>query len=77
MARSDAVFNLRLPEELKERVVDAAARNKRSINSEIISAIEYSLSFPLGEVLHTPIGELERRVSELEKKISDINKKPA
>lgn len=33
-------FNVRLPPELKEKVVTLAERNKRAVNAEIIAALE-------------------------------------
>lgn len=40
MARDDPHFRLRLPAELKKRIEVAANRANRSINSEIVSALE-------------------------------------
>ncbi len=40
MARSDPQFNVRMPSEIKERLTALAAENHRSINAEIIAAIQ-------------------------------------
>lgn len=46
MARDDPQFNLRLPNELKEKVKQRAKMNSRSLNSEIIQIIQDALSQP-------------------------------
>lgn len=43
MAREDAQLKLRLADELKAKVVDAAKAHGRSVNAEIVSAIESAL----------------------------------
>lgn len=40
MARSDPQINLRLPLELRDKIKEAAQENRRSLNAEIIYAIE-------------------------------------
>ncbi len=40
MARNDPQFNVRMPDEIKQQLTHIAATNRRSINAEIISAIE-------------------------------------
>ncbi|MDK1386339.1 Arc family DNA-binding protein [Sinorhizobium sp. 8-89] len=42
MAREDLHFRLRIPEDLKNRIEDAAASNKRSITAEMIDRLETS-----------------------------------
>ena len=42
MARNDPQINLRIPQELKERVEAAAVNNKRSMNAEIAARLEES-----------------------------------
>ena len=37
-------FVLRLPTDMRERVVEAAGRYRRSINSEIVARLEHSFS---------------------------------
>lgn len=75
MSKEESVFNLRLPVELKEKVVESASRNKRSINSEIIAAIEYSQSVGPEIVMRTPILDLEKRVKDIEEKLLSGTKK--
>lgn len=40
MAADDPHFRLRVPEELRDRIRDAAEANKRSMNSEIVARLE-------------------------------------
>lgn len=40
MARDDPQFNVRMPAEIKQQLTSIAATNRRSINAEIIAAIE-------------------------------------
>lgn len=40
MARTDPQFNVRMPEEIKQQLTHIAATNRRSINAEIIAAIQ-------------------------------------
>ncbi|WP_026618318.1 Arc family DNA-binding protein [Ensifer sp. WSM1721] len=44
MARQDPHFRLRLPEDLKSRIEDAAARNHRTMTSEIVARLESTFS---------------------------------
>lgn len=44
MSRTDPQFNLRIPEELRDRVMTAAKTNKRSATAEIIARLEASFS---------------------------------
>ncbi|HDL6962214.1 TPA: Arc family DNA-binding protein [Yersinia enterocolitica] len=43
MARDEPKVNIRLPQELKDKLHELAERNKRSVNAEMISAIELAL----------------------------------
>ncbi|HFQ7232398.1 TPA: Arc family DNA-binding protein [Yersinia enterocolitica] len=43
MARTDPVFNLRMSTELKEKISALAKKNKRSINAEIVAAVEAAI----------------------------------
>ncbi|WP_282091343.1 Arc family DNA-binding protein [Epibacterium ulvae] len=49
MSREDAHFRLRIPEDLRERVREAADENKRSMTAEIVARLEksFSASFPM------------------------------
>lgn len=40
MARNDPQFNVRMPDEIKQQLTSIAATNRRSINAEIIAAIQ-------------------------------------
>ncbi|RVI06472.1 Arc family DNA-binding protein [Sinorhizobium meliloti] len=42
MGREDPQLKLRLTEELKEKVADAAKANNRSVNAEIVARLEMS-----------------------------------
>lgn len=44
MSRSDPQFNLRIPQELRDRVMEAAKENKRSATAEIIARLEQSFA---------------------------------
>lgn len=44
MARTDPQFNLRIPQELKDRLEEAAVANKRSVTAELIARLESSFS---------------------------------
>lgn len=37
------ILNVRVPPELKEAIVDAAARSSRSVNAEVVARLERSL----------------------------------
>ena len=44
MAREDPHFRLRIPEDLKSKVDEAAARNDRSMTAEIVDRLEFSFN---------------------------------
>lgn len=44
MARNDPQFNVRMPPELKDSLVEMAEKRNRSINAEIISAIQSAVT---------------------------------
>lgn len=44
MARDDLHFRLRIPEDLKNKVDEAAARNDRSMTAEIVDRLEFSFN---------------------------------
>ncbi|MFP7605645.1 Arc family DNA-binding protein [Serratia quinivorans] len=43
MARTDPVFNLRMPLEMKDALVEKAKKNGRSLNAEIVQILENAL----------------------------------
>lgn len=59
MTSEDVQTNLRLPAELKERVVKAAAQNKRSLSAEVAARLEASFqSRALGQISADAMKEL-------------------
>ncbi|ECE0459769.1 Arc family DNA-binding protein [Salmonella enterica] len=48
MTKRDPQINVRLPQELKDELHAIAERNKRSVNAEVIAAIELALSIQGG-----------------------------
>ncbi|HHH0020650.1 TPA: Arc family DNA-binding protein [Yersinia enterocolitica] len=51
MARDEPKVNVRLPQELKDRLHALAAQNKRSVNAEIVAAIEYACRRAFGKIV--------------------------
>ncbi|HCJ9881205.1 TPA: Arc family DNA-binding protein [Escherichia coli] len=51
MARNDPQFNVRMPDEIKQQLTHIAATNRRSINAEIISAIELWIKIHKGQLI--------------------------
>jgi predicted DNA-binding protein len=43
MARDDPQFNLRMSQELKDKISALAKKNKRSLNAEIVAAVESAI----------------------------------
>ena len=43
MSRDIAPFGVRMPAELKEQLILMAAENKRSVNAEVVAAIEHAV----------------------------------
>ena len=43
MSRQDPQINFRLPQELKDQLHELAAKNKRSVNAEMVAAIELAI----------------------------------
>ncbi|UYB71617.1 Arc family DNA-binding protein [Aeromonas veronii] len=48
MARDEPKVNIRLPQELKDKLHALAEQNKRSVNAEVVAAIELALSLHNG-----------------------------
>ncbi len=44
MAREEPKVNIRLPQELKDKLHALAAKNKRSVNAEMVAAIERAVA---------------------------------
>ena len=51
MARDEPKVNVRLPQELKDRLHALAAQNKRSVNAEIVAALEVACRRAFVEVI--------------------------
>lgn len=49
MARTDPVFNLRMPSDMKEALAKRAKKNGRSLNAEILQIIEDSMLHEIDE----------------------------
>lgn len=81
MSRTSPVFNLRMPPDLKEQITAQAETNKRSINAEIVAAIELSLSInggttePTDSGLPGGFGHMLKyfKADELEKFVNDVS----
>jgi len=61
MARTDPQFNLRVPQELKQQVEDAAKESGRSINAEAVFRLEQS--FRNGDLESVPTEELMKELA--------------
>lgn len=66
MSREDPKVNIRLPAELKDQLHAMAADNKRSVNSEVVAAIEHAVH------LHNIAKSREEKLQELD---ADGNKR--
>jgi len=49
MARNDPQVNFRLPQDLRDRLEDAAKENKRTLTAEIVVRLEDSFAAPLSK----------------------------
>lgn len=70
---SVAPFPLRMPDEVRERLKEAAISNKRSLNAEIVARLE--LSFAQGQGLEAFSGRLDDSSVELIRRTSEIFKR--
>ncbi|STS58491.1 regulatory protein Mnt [Klebsiella pneumoniae] len=68
MTKRDPQINVRLPQELKEKLHQLAEKNKRSANAEVIAAIELAIHLD-GQVTQDAEGKIEIRLSKEESKI--------
>lgn len=62
MSRDDPHFRLRIPEDLKNLVAEAAAENHRSINAEIISRLSRTFEGNLADLSGEGFGALIKRL---------------
>jgi len=58
MARTDPQFNLRVPQELKQQVENAAKESGRSINAEAVFRLEQSFKSGIGDLESVPLEKL-------------------
>lgn len=73
MSREDPQFKLRLPQELRDRIEQAAKESKRSLNAEIVARLE--LSFAQGQGLEAFSGKLDESSVELLRRTSEVFKR--
>lgn len=52
MTKRDPQLNIRLPQELKDRLAILAGSNKRSVNAEAVAAIEMALKMSTKVIKH-------------------------
>lgn len=73
MARDDPQFRIRLPAELKARVEKAAETNHRSLNAEIVAALEeaFPSRIPLLERKNLTAEEIRQDLKAAIKRIND------
>ncbi|MFS9419102.1 Arc family DNA-binding protein [Citrobacter sp. C411] len=60
MARNDPQFNVRMPDEIKQQLTHIAATNRRSINAEIIAAIQLWIKMHKEQVIPSTNQELTK-----------------
>lgn len=60
MARNDPQFNVRMPDEIKQQLTHIAATNRRSINAEIIAAIQLWIKMHKEQVIPSTDQELTK-----------------
>ncbi|EAP9736176.1 Arc family DNA-binding protein [Salmonella enterica] len=85
MSRLNPQFNVRISPELKEQVIELAKKNKRSINAEVVAALERSVR-ESGKVIQDENGDIHISLTKMEasllesqlsmiKEISDMQKR--
>ena len=73
VSREFPVFNLRVPDDLKDRVTESARNNKRSQNAEYLHRLEQSFQQEdLMKVLLEEIRGLRQDVTELKTSLSEV-----
>lgn len=60
MARTDPQFNVRMPEEIKQELAHIAATNRRSMNAEIIAAIQLWIKMHKEQVIPSTSQQLTK-----------------
>ncbi|WLS07184.1 Arc family DNA-binding protein [Shinella sumterensis] len=81
VAREDAQLKLRLTDELKAKVAEAARSNGRSVNAEIVMRLEESFGGEQNlwdEVnrLTDTVQDLVRRLNEVEPRVASLWRRP-
>ncbi|EBO9195849.1 Arc family DNA-binding protein [Salmonella enterica] len=64
MARNDPQFNVRMPDEIKQQLTHIAATNRRSINAEIIAAIQLWIKIHKEQVIPSSSQQLTKSEKE-------------
>ncbi|EAN8915730.1 Arc family DNA-binding protein [Salmonella enterica] len=64
MARNDPQFNVRMPDEIKQQITHIAATNRRSINAEIIAAIQLWIKMHKEQVISSSSQHLTKSEQE-------------
>lgn len=64
MARDDPQFNVRMPAEIKQQLTSIAATNRRSINAEIIAAIQLWIKVHKDQVIPSTSQDLTKSEKE-------------
>ncbi|EAB9310767.1 hypothetical protein DL122_08440 [Salmonella enterica subsp. salamae] len=85
MSKRNPQINIRIPEELKEKITAQAEMNKRSVNAEIVAAIELSITLNGGATELTDSGLPEGfwhllktfKAADLEKFVNEISNSAA
>ncbi|KAA1013049.1 Arc family DNA-binding protein [Paraburkholderia panacisoli] len=62
MARSDPQVNIRMPQELKDRLEAATTETNRSLNGEILERLERSFDAPTVEIGEASLDAIEARL---------------
>ena len=69
MARTDPQLNFRCPQELRDKLEQAAANKKRSLTSEVVARLERS--FEVGEVV-TDSEKLRQEIKSMSEHINTL-----
>ncbi|MFG1340955.1 Arc family DNA-binding protein [Xanthobacter autotrophicus] len=75
MTREDPQMKIRLPADLKLRLTEWAATNKRSLNAEIVARLEYSFEPPQDPMPNqrSALDEMRSRIERLEEITGTMN----
>ncbi|WP_286859621.1 MULTISPECIES: Arc family DNA-binding protein [Acinetobacter] len=59
----NAQYNLRLPDELKQKIAESAKELNRSMNADIVARLEESFEQKFGDVESVPTEELMKELA--------------